>query len=735
MIDYMKYCELVDQLNQWTAEYESGDGAPADAVYDGLYKQIKQFEKMNPAMILKDSPTMKVGSTSKSTDGFVKVEHEQKMQSIANINSDAELRNWLRDKVEKGISVFILEYKIDGMSLALKYEESELDDSITRGDGDVGDRVLANAMQIESIMKTIPGYDKAEIRGEIVWHNDHFVAYNDELIALGKKPMSNPRNGVAGTMKQLDPSEVGRRKLNFVAYRFLSGSPHTNHSDDLDTLNALGFTTSPYWRFTVDGTPESIEAVVTKVAEMNVERKKLPYITDGLVIKVNDKTAYAALGGTSKCPHAFGAYKFPAEVKSTGLKCVDSSSGKTGAVTPVANVETVELSLTKVSRASLHNWDMMEFMGVYEGCKVNIRKAGEIIPEIISVVGFEHRGKDVYEAIRKKTKISVIESIMAEVGVDINVIEEFVAFLSSFSLDGRVRDSAIVGSIAELHRASDLPFIKRPTTCKHCGATLKNDVNVDGEDLIALICPNQKCPSLQMKLMEAFVSKECMNIMNVGESTVTALIDAGLLKSFSDFYDLSLEMLKSTEFSERESERIIEGINASRTAYLHQLLNAFGIDGVGRSASAALSEHFDSLIAIRDAVITNPNEIRSVDKVGDVSGDSLIAWFTENKDLVNYFIANNIGCQAKKKVVKGSSLSGLMMIMTGKSSKVGRDEFVTIVVEQGGKVSKSITGKVDCVLLGDGAGPKKIQDIKTLQAQGSKIKVITDDEFLAMIGR
>jgi DNA ligase (NAD+) len=239
-----------------------------------------------------------------------------------------------------------------------------------------------------------------------------------------------------------------------------------------------------------------------------------------------------------------------------------------------------------------------------------------------------------------------------------------------------------------------------------------------------------------MMFMQSFDTKASMSFVNVGDSTVELLIDTGLLTSFTDFYELTQDKLVATgRVSKREAERIMDGINATRSNYLNQLLNALGIEDIGRTASAELADHFATLSAINDAVFNNPIEIESVGKVGVVAANNLIAWFKVNRDVVKYFITNSIGVQAKKKLVTGDALVGLTLIMTGKSSIVGRDEFKTLVQQYGGKVSSSISGKVDYVLLGDGAGPSKVKQIQEIQREGGKIKTITDEEFLKMIGR
>ena len=699
MLDFFQYSDLVDTLNKYIKAYEEGNPIVADAVYDADYKKLKEFEKANPTMVLDSSPTRKVGAAIK--DGFEKVEHKHKMGSIANINSDDELRDWLKDKIAKGIKHVVLEFKIDGLSLSLRYVDGKLDDAITRGDGSTGDRVYANALQIKSVMQSIPYTMSSEVRGEVVWFKDNFIAVNDELDRMGKKTFSNPRNGAAGTMKLLDSMEVGRRTLDFIAYRIVEGcGDNTLHSEDLTALQKAGFQTSPFFRFEL--CVDNIEKIVNTVADMEIQRHSLPYLTDGLVIKVDEKEEYDRLGGTSKCPHAFGAYKFPPEIRSTLLKSVEASSGKTGAVTPVANVDTVKLSLTNVSRASLHNWDMLEFLGIYEGCAVNIRKAGEIIPEIISVVGIEGHSKDDYERL--------------------NVSK------------GR---AAIIKSIKNLHATNKtLPFIKRPTFCRHCGSALHNDTNRAGEELVALICPNQKCPSLQMKVLEAFVSKDCMNIMNVGESTVNVLVNAGVLKDFTDFYKLTKDILDQIpELGSRESDRIITGIEDSKKNYLNQLLNAFGIDGIGRTASQEIADRYPSLAGLVDVVYNNPADLRNTPKVGEEGCKALETWIKDNNDIVYFFIDKQIASKSKAKIVKGNALAGLTLIMTGKSDLVGRNDFKQFVIEQGGKVASGISSKVSYVLLGNSAGPEKVKEIRRLQADGVGIRTITDQDFLKMIGK
>ena len=459
-IDFFEYAELVNTLNDWAAKYEAGNSPVDDSVYDTEYRKLKLFEKLNPGMLDPNSPTQKTGATIKS-DGFEKVQHVIPMLSIANIYSEEELREWVNDKTSKGINEFVMEFKIDGLALSLPYVTGDLDDAITRGQDGVGDRVLANAMMIDSIPKST-GF-VGEVRGEAVWNKADFIAFNEQQALDDNELMSNPRNGAAGTMKSKDPYEVKRRKLSFIAYSIVDGGNAT-HSADLVALGNMGFTVSPHYILT------DVDAIVDCMLKMEQDRHHLPYLTDGLVIKVNDKSAYKKLGGTAKTPHALGAYKFPAEIKATPLIDVEESSGKTGAVTPVANVVMVELSLTEVRRSTMSNWDIFEFMGVYTGCSVLIRKSGEIIPEIIGVVGIDGHTKDDYQKL--------------------------------LAIKGRDAINAAIKELRVDPQYKDLPFIFRPTICKHCGATLEQDSNHAGEDLVALVCVNDLCPIKKFKAIE-----------------------------------------------------------------------------------------------------------------------------------------------------------------------------------------------------------------------------------------
>lgn len=691
MIDFFQYSDLVVTLNRWGDAYAKGDTAnhPSDVVYDTEYKKVKQFELANPELIEANSPSQKVASDS--VDGFKKVTHDLPMISIANSNSPDELRAWSADKDTKGCTEKTIEFKMDGLALSLKYNDGELCDAITRGDGKVGDSVFANALRIASIPKTIPNKDPMEIRGEVVWLKDDFIKYNEQMELLGKEPMSNPRNGAAGTMKSKDSQEVADRKLTFVAYSIANGSPNDTHSEDLELLKSFGFLTSEYYIC------PTTDKVVAGAAYMEKKRYSLPFHIDGLVAKVNDKSAYKKLGGTAKTPHFCTALKFPPEEKITKLLDIEHSYGRTGAVTPVAIVEEIELAMTKVRRASLHNWDMVEYLGLHIGCNVVIRKAGEIIPELVRVVE-TNRTKDDYEK-------------EMDMGSDIRK--------SATNLRNDVKFKTV-------------KFYVRPTVCAHCGSTLCQDTNRSGDNLVAWICPNDKCTVKQFRQIVKFVSKESMNIMGVGESIIEAMLSKGLIKDIADLYTVTVsDLLTLDGIKQRTAEKAVDAIKDSKNGYLNQLLSGLGVPNLGKTMSGPIADKFKTLQAVSDASIA---QLEAIDGVGHDLAESIVEWFEQNTYLISKLIQGGIALNAKPSRIKNDKLKGLTFIMTGTFDKLGRDDFKDMVIENGGSIASSITKSLSHIMLGENAGPVKIRKIDELKAKGFDIKVIEDsDEFLRMI--
>jgi len=688
MIDFFDYSNLCLEVTKWAKAYDDGNPIVSDPVYDDAYRKLKQFELANPTMIDKNSPTQ--GVVAGDVDGFPKRTHEVPMISIANSMSHDELRAFCDDRTKKGCAEKVIEFKIDGAALGLMYNNGELQDAITRGDGETGDSVFANALQISAIPKKISAKHKVEIRGECVWMKDKFQAYNDRMEKLGGKLMGNARNGCAGTLKSKDPQEVADRELSFIAYSVVQGSSNDKHSDDMEWLKKEGFLTSDYYIC------QNTDKVIDCAINMEKKRYTLPFLIDGLVIKVNDKTAYKRLGGTSKTPHAFSALKFKAEEKVTKLLDIERSYGRSGACTPVAIVEEVELALTKVRRASLHNWDIAEYLGSFKGCHVVIRKAAEIIPEIVKVEEIDGRSKDDYE-------------VFMSAGGDLK------------------------NSVAQLHAEHKKDWYLRPTKCDHCGSDLKNDTNRSGEKLISWVCPNPACPIKSFKNIIKFVSKEAMNIMGVGETVIEELLSKGYIKNITDLYKLDKAQLLTLDgFGSRSADKFLTAINISRNNYMNQLLAGIGISNLGKSASTILAEHFGDLEKFYQAP---KEELESITGIGHELAESIADFRKDggNRYLFRWFIDNNICTKAKPVKKASNKLKDMVFIMTGSFEGLERNEFKNMVAEHGGKISSGITSKVNYVLVGDGAGPSKLKKIDDLQKDGIDIKTITDKEFLKML--
>ena len=686
-MDFYGYSDAVVELNKWGVAYANGSSLVDDATYDALYKQIKLFEATNPSMIDPDSPTMKVHSDA--TDGFAKANHSIHMGSIANSNGIDELSTWTHKTAGNGYPSQVIEYKIDGLALSLIYDNGVLVNAITRGDGTTGDVVLVNALRIPSIPKTIPtdGVDGKilEVRGECVWYKENFEAYNKWLTDLGQEPMSNPRNGAAGSLKSKDPNELDKRKLDFIAYRVVQGSQHDLHSQDLAYLKSIGFTVSEHY---VCPTPQK---VVDGCEFLRNKRHELPFLIDGCVVKVDDKTKYDDIGGTVKSPHWCTAYKFPPEEKATKLLGIEESYGRLGAVTPVAILEEVELALTKVRRASLHNWDVVDFLGLHIGCTVVVRKAGEIIPEIVRCVE-TNRTKEQYETLKDGTLKAHVESLRNSVNYD---------------------------------------WYLRPRTCSHCNSTLQHMTNNSGDSLVAWGCVNPQCSVKQYENIVKFCSKDAMNIYGVGPSTVEQMLSIGVINDICDLYGVDeSELMRIDGFGTRSASLIVSAIAQSKTNTMDRLIVGFGIPNVGRSVSAIINSHYKEL---SDAVSASVSDLVCIG-VGPDAAQSFVTWVNANKRVVEFFIMNSIADKGSVKQIDSDKLKGLTLIMTGTFDDLPRDEFKELVEKNGGKVASSISKNVSVVLLGDGAGPSKrskIDEINTTMP--GRIKVIGSAEFREML--
>ena len=658
-IDLTRYFELKKQLEEASRlYYKEGVSPMSDQDFDFGLKEMEALEAKYPELRGNASLTQRVGSDL--TNDFAKVAHAVPMLSIANVYSAEEMAEFVK-AAEEGIAAvtlersdrvqddaggekrakWICERKIDGVSLSIVYENGRLKQAATRGDGAQGDDVTLNALTIADIPETLDAkklkIDPSEIpqgtfevRGEVYMEREAFERLNEQFILEGKKIFQNPRNTVSGSLKLKSVAECKTRPMRFFAYH-IPQSNNKTHEENLLQLKKLGFHTNDYW--TADNTDE-----IMKISEqIGASRDSLPFEIDGMVVKLNDLAMQRALGTTSKSPRWAIAYKFKAERAYTPLLSVEFQVGRTGAVTPVANLAPVRLAGTTVKRATLHNFDEVSRLDLHYGDTVGVEKGGEIIPKITDV---------------KK----------------------------------------------ELRPIGAEP-VKAPEKCPVCGEPL---THIDGE--VILRCENMHCAAQVQCLFEHFVSREAMNIENLGPALITSLIATGKIKRIPDLYRLTLEDLESQErMAKKSAKNVYDAIAASKEKSLENLLHGLGIRFVGRTSARNLAKHFRTLDKIRAATV---EDLQNVTDVGERIGKSVYDFFhTERyRNEVEELIA--LGCPTEFKGVVKTLFQGQTAVITGTLPSMEREEARKLIEENGGKVSGSVSKKTSWVLAGEAAGSK-----------------------------
>jgi len=615
----------------------------SDAEFDKLMRQLKDLEAEHPELLTADSPTQRVGG--KPREGFVKVRHSSPMLSLDNTYNEEELRAWERRVHElsgRSDVEYVCELKLDGMSLALIYEDGKLVRGITRGDGTVGEDVTLNVRTVRSIPLSIPKekLKKAgiptnfEVRGELLMPTAAFKKVNEERQRKGLATFANPRNFTAGTVRQLDANITAERRMDFFPYILLENGRtyFDRHSKTLDALVAAGFKVNQNRRLV-----HSMEEVWAFIREWEGKRESLAYEIDGIVVKVDRTGLQDELGFTGKAPRWAIAYKYAARGGITKLENVRWQVGRTGKLTPVAELAPVAIGGTTVRNATLHNPDEIERLGVKIGDWVRVERGGDVIPKVVEVDKEHPRGEKTIEA---------------------------------------------------------------PEKCPVCGTKV---VRMEGE--VDYRCVNANCPAKLRETILHFASRGVMNIDGMGDALVNQLTERGLVKNVADIYKLSKADLLSLErMGDKSAENILREIEKSKTLPLERVIYGLGIRMVGERTAQFLAEHFGSTEALEKAGVEelqNVNEVgpRIAESIAEFFN------IAANRKLVERLREAGLTLSGQKRQ-RGTTLEGKTFVLTGTLAHFTRDEAKKKIEDAGGKVTGSVSKKTDYVVAGTDAGSK-----------------------------
>ncbi len=638
--------------------YDLDEPVLSDTQYDELYKKLQTLEAQYPQFITPDSPTQRVGGTASAT--FAPVVHAVPMMSLDNSYNALDVRVW-HDRCRKilGVDTFemVLEAKIDGISCSLTYTDGVLTTAASRGDGKTGEDITANVMTIRGIPHRLENAPAGtlEIRGEIYLDKKDLALLNQHQQERNQSIFANTRNAAAGSLRQKDPKITAQRPLQFFAHSFGTGNIGADRfSAFIDDCKKWGFAVSPVRLQSSD-----IREILRFYEDFDEKRKDLPFDTDGLVIKVNSFAQQRQLGATAKSPRWAIAFKYPAQQATTTLNQVIFSVGRSGIITPVAQVEPVPCAGVIISNATLHNFDEIKRLGVRVGDKIIIERAGEVIPKIIKVA--QHVGEE------------------------------------------------------EL-----LP----PSTCPSCGRPV---YKADGE--VGYYCINPACPAQIKGRILHFASRGAMDIEGMGDAVVEDLVNLKFVTNFSDLYALSFfHLLSLKHFQERKSQKILDSLEESKKRPLSRLLFALGIAFVGAKNAEVLADHFHTLDRLAQASL---EELKAIKDIGDVVSQSVYDFFHDPEALrqIELLRAAGLNFTQPQKQVSSHALEGMTVVFTGEMQGLTRTQAEKLAQAHGAKTSSTVSAKTSLVVAAKAAG------LKLKKAQELGIKIITPEEFLALLGR
>jgi len=668
------YEELKREIHFHNYRYHVMDNPViSDYEYDQLLAEIREIEAQYPDWVTPDSPTQRAGAAP--ADGFVKVQHPGPILSLGNAYSPEEIHAWVERiaKVdERALTAdFVVEPKLDGLSVVLHYRDGVFVQGATRGDGYVGEDITTNLRTIKALPLRVPVNPEQEIhlpsilvvRGEAFIRLPDFEELNARQEAAGEKTYVNPRNTAAGALRNLDPAVAAERPLTLLIYQIVTWddpsaaitAPATQF-DTIQYLKALGFPVP-------ESTPcATIDDAIDMIAPWAEKRTKIDYEIDGLVIKINDHQLFADLGIIGKDPRGAIAYKFPAQEVTTQLNDIGINVGRTGVLTPYAILEPVEVGGVVVRQATLHNFDFIFEKDIRIGDRVRIKRAGDVIPYVIGPI----------EAVRNGT---------------------------------------------------ERPF-SPPETCPACDQPAEH---FEGE--VAWYCVNAACPAQLIRNVEHFVSRGAMDIVGLGTKIVEQLVVEGLISDVADLYTLERDALLNLEgFAEKKVDNLLDAIVASKEQSLSRLLTALGIRGVGESIAGDLTAYYPDLDALAQTTV---GDLETIEGIGPNIAEAIVDWFARpaNQEVLAKLRAAGVWPVVEIREIDPSvlPLDGLTFVATGTLANFTRTEIKEFIQSHGGKVAGSVSKNTDYLVAGENAGSK------LTKAQSLGVTVISEEELQQMV--
>ena len=665
-INYHNYCYYV--LN---------DPTVSDAEYDALMDELRALEAAHPQLVTPDSPTQRVGA--QPAEGFVKVTHPAPILSLDKAASGAEIHAWW-ERVSKLLPpdapppAWVVEPKLDGLTVVLHYEDGLFILGATRGNGYVGEDVTTNLRTVRTLPLRIPVTSpptlphshtpvpsRLVVRGEAIMLIEDFEALNRRQAEAEEKLFANPRNATAGSLRQLDPRITATRPISLLCYAIVEaeGPVPATQWETLAYLRELGFPVSEYVaRF------ESLDEVVAYCEGWIGKRDTAPYELDGLVIKVDDLAARAALGVVGRAPRGAVAFKFPGREATTRVLDIGVNVGRTGALTPFAHLEPVRLGGVTIRKATLHNFEDLQRKDIRIGDRVIVRRAGDVIPYVVGPV------------------------VAARTGAE------------------------------KVYRA--------PEVCPSCGEPV-----VSPEDEVAVYCVNVACPEQRVRRVGYFAA--VMDVEGLGERTASLLVERGLVQDGADLYYLEREALLELEgFAEKSADNLLAAIRASKERPLAQVVAALGIRGIGGAVAQLLAENYRSLDELSAATCEN---LEAIEGLGPHTAGAIVAWFASprNREFIEKLRRAGVklgrGAVPAPRDAVAAPLAGLTFVITGTLLTMSREEAARLIKQHGGRVTGSVSRKTDYLVVGESPGSTKYR-----KAQQLDVPMIDQARLVGMIG-